>query len=107
MEHFVVLVTTSSVEEARSIARSIVEERLAACVNIVERIESIYVWKGRVEEGSEALMIIKTRGDALQRLIARIKELHSYEVPEIIALRIEKGLESYLAWIDRVIEGRE
>ncbi len=102
-----VLVTASSMEEAQRIARAIVSERLAACVNIVPGIKSIYRWKGNVEEGSEVLMIIKTRVDVFEKLRDKIKELHSYEVPEIIALQIVDGLSSYLEWIDRVIEGKE
>ncbi len=107
MRYFVVLVTASSMEEALRIARRVVEEKLAACVNIVNGVRSVYVWKGNVEEGSEVLLIMKTREDVLQRLIERVKELHSYEVPEVIAIEIANGLSAYLEWIDRVVEGRE
>ncbi|NPA97685.1 MAG: divalent-cation tolerance protein CutA [Crenarchaeota archaeon] len=107
MRYFVVLVTASSMEEAMRIARRVVEEKLAACVNIVNGVRSVYVWKGNVEEGSEVLLIMKTREDVLQRLIERVKELHSYEVPEVIAIEIANGLSAYLEWIDRVVEGRE
>ena len=95
----VFLVTAASVAEGERIATALVEERLAACANIVEGIGSIYWWKGKVEESSEALLFLKSREERLDALIARVRELHSYENPAIISFRILKGSEDYLRWI--------
>jgi periplasmic divalent cation tolerance protein len=95
----VVLVTTSTRDEAASIAEALVSERLAACVNIVAAIESIYRWEGKVTRDSEALMIIKTTSERYPELERRVKELHSYTTPEVIAMRIERGSAQYLNWL--------
>jgi len=85
---------------AEGIAEALVADRLAACVNIVPGITSIYRWQGEVQHDSELLLLIKTRGECYPALEARIRELHSYEVPEIIAVPLQRGSESYLAWLD-------
>ena len=95
----IVLCTAGSEQEAVRIADSLVEARLAACVNILPGIRSVYRWEGKVERAGETLLLIKTTGTVFPRLRARILELHSYEVPEILAVRIEEGLDSYLRWI--------
>jgi len=95
----VVLVTASSADEARQIARGLLENRLAACVNVVP-VESLFRWEGAIQQEAEALMIIKTRADAFDRLAHAIKAAHSYDVPEIIALPIAAGSAEYLKWID-------
>jgi len=95
-----VLTTTSSLEESKKIAREVVDRRLAACVNIVPKIESVYRWEGKVEEAQEYLLLIKTTAEAFPRLREAIQRLHSYEVPECITLAVEEGSESYLNWID-------
>ncbi len=95
----IMFVTASGSEEASRIASSLVEERLAACVNIVSNIESVYRWQGEVTRDSEILMIIKTTDERYAQLERRIKELHSYTTPEIIALRIERGSKAYLDWL--------
>jgi periplasmic divalent cation tolerance protein len=95
-----VLTTAASAEEARKIAHALVDRRLAACVNIIPKIESIYRWEGKVEESQEYLLLIKTTAQAFPALREAIQELHSYEVPECIALAIEEGSEAYLKWID-------
>lgn len=100
MSHVVVLVTGPSAEEAERIGRALVEERLAACANLIPSISSTYWWKGKVEEASEALLVMKTRQDLLERLTARVRALHSYTVPEVIALPILGGNPDYLKWID-------
>jgi len=95
----VVFITAPSGEEARKIAGRLVEERLAACVNIVDGVRSIYRWEGRIEDEAEALMIVKSRIALLPRLRSRVRELHSYTVPEVIALPIIDGSEEYLKWL--------
>ena len=99
-----VLITASNVEEAKRIAEKLVEKKLAACVNIVEKIHSIYWWQGKIEESSEALLIVKTRITKLDELIDVVKSIHSYEVPEIIALPIIGGYSTYLEWLNSSIE---
>ena len=101
---FVVLVTCDSVQEGRKIGRALVEARLAACVNILQTpIESIYRWKGSVDTAKEFLLIIKTSRARLKALEAAVKRLHSYDVPEIIALPIERGSRDYLAWLSESV----
>ncbi len=95
----VVLITTPK-GEGRRIAKSIVDKRLAACVNVVDGITSFYWWKGEIQEDSEELLIVKTRSDVLEKLISEVKKIHPYTVPEIIALPIIHGNSDYLKWID-------
>ncbi len=98
-EFIVVLITASKEDEAERIARDIVSSRLAACVNIIRDIRSIYRWKGKTEDEGEVLMIVKTRLDLFGGLKKRVKELHSYSVPEIIALPLIEGSEEYFSWL--------
>ena len=101
MEDFIIiLVTTSSEEEAKKIAFSLVGKRFAACVNIVKDMESIYRWKGKISDEKEVLMMIKTRKKLYKSVEGEVRKLHSYEVPEIIALPIISGSKDYLYWID-------
>ncbi|HXN97678.1 MAG TPA: divalent-cation tolerance protein CutA [Candidatus Acidoferrales bacterium] len=96
----VVLVTCGSTKEARKIARALVEQRLAACANILASpVHSVYRWKGKVESAKEFLLIIKTTQSRFAKLQAEVKRLHSYDVPEIIALPISRGTANYLTWI--------
>lgn len=95
----VVFTTCSSADEARRIAQELVKLRLAACVNIVPQIESIYRWQGEVEAATEWLLVIKTTGDAFAQLCDTIRKLHSYDVPECIEIAIEDGNPAYLDWI--------
>jgi len=103
----IVLSTAGSAEEAQKIAQALVERRLAACVNIVGPIQSVYRWKGAVESAPEHLLIIKTTAAAFPRVRDAIRELHSYELSECVMLSIEAGSEEYMKWIgesvDRVI----
>ena len=94
-----VLTTCGSAEEARHIARVLVERRLAACVNIAPQMESVYRWKDKIENTTEFLLIIKTTVDVFERLRQALIELHSYEVPECIEIAIEEGSAAYLDWI--------
>jgi periplasmic divalent cation tolerance protein len=95
----IVLTTTGSQEEARRIARALVERRLAACVNIVPQIESIYRWEDTVETSTEWLLLIKTQADSFERLRDAVKELHSYDLPECVMLELASGSKEYLDWI--------
>jgi len=100
-DKMVVLVTCPSAAEARRIARAVVEARLAACVNILPgAVTSIYRWKGKVESAKERLLLIKTSRKLLAKLRAAIERLHSYDVPEFIALPVAAGSPAYLAWIE-------
>ena len=98
-EYIIILITASDEEEAARLSQIIVGERLAACVNIIRAVRSIYRWQGRIEDGQEVLLIIKTKRSLFERLQKRVKELHSYSVPEIIALPLVKGSEQYLNWL--------
>lgn len=105
-DKIVVLVTCASVREAQRIARALVDQRIAACGNIVEPpVRSIYRWKGKVESAKEYLLILKTSRARFGALEAEVKRLHSYDVPEIIALPIAEGSTEYLKWIDECIGG--
>jgi periplasmic divalent cation tolerance protein len=99
----IVLSTAGSEEQARKIARHLVENQLAACVNIVPRIESVYRWEGTVESNHEWLLVIKTTGERFPAVRDAIRELHSYELPECIAISIEDGSTDYLEWIGQAV----
>ncbi len=98
-EAVAVLITTQNAEQGASIARALVEERLAACVNVVPQVRSFYWWEGKVQDDAEALLVAKTRRALVDRVVARVRELHSYTLPETIALPIVAGSERYLAWV--------
>jgi len=95
----VVFVTAGSEAEAETIAKALVEEQLAACVNILSPIRSIYRWEGKIADDQEWLLLIKTRAEQFSAVEARVKALHSYQVPEVIALPIVQGSEGYLRWL--------
>ena len=99
----VVFITAPSTKEARTIAASLVRERLAACVGVLPGVRSIYRWKSKVESAREVLLLAKTTGPKLPSLIRRVKALHSYDVPEVIALPILAGNQEYLHWIDESV----
>ena len=102
----VVLTTCGSAREARRIARKLVQTRLAACVNVVRSpVESIYRWKGKVESAKEVLLVIKTSAKKFPQLERAFRGLHSYDVPEIIALPVAAGSREYLAWLDDSLKG--
>ena len=104
MSAIVVIVTASNEDEAAKIGKFLVDERLAACANIIPKIRSIYRWEGRVQDDPEALMLIKSTDDKFEEIEARVKELHSYSVPEIIAIPIGAGSSDYLSWIETSTE---
>lgn len=99
-----VYVTTSGVSESRKIARILVEKKLAACVNIIPSIESIYLWKGEIEEDSESLMFIKTRSELVEKVIKMIEEIHSYDTPCVLEISLKRGSENYFNWLDNEID---
>jgi periplasmic divalent cation tolerance protein len=98
-DELIIFVTAPNEDEARRIADAVVNEELAACVNIIGGVESIYRWQGRVERDRELLLIIKSRAGRYADLERRVKELHSYTTPEVIAFKIERGSQGYLDWI--------
>jgi len=100
--NIVVFITTSNEDEAAKIARALVEGRLAGCVNIIRNIRSIYTWQGKIEDESEVLMVVKTQKSLFDSLSKKVRELHSYTVPEIIAIPIVEGFEDYLRWLKEV-----
>lgn len=104
MSEIVVFITTSREDEAVRIARELVGAQLAGCVNIIRDIRSIYSWEGKIEDDPEILMIVKTRKSLFSQLQKKVKELHSYLVPEIIAVPIEDGSQAYLKWLRSVTE---
>ena len=103
MQYYSIYVTTTDEDEAKKIGKTLVEEKLAACVNI-HPIRSIYRWEGNIEEEDEAAMFVKTKAELADEVIKRVKELHSYEVPCIVSLPIAKGYPDYLKWIEKSTE---
>jgi periplasmic divalent cation tolerance protein len=103
-DYIVVFVTTGSEKEGEKIAQALLKEKLAACVNIVPGLKSMFRWKGKISTQEEVLLMIKTKDRLFEKLKKRIIELHSYEVPEIIALGILAGYEKYLDWLKKETE---
>jgi len=95
----IVLTTAAGHDEAARLAATFVEERLAACATLIPAVESIYRWEGQVESTSETLLLIKTEADQLAALETRLRELHSYQVPEFLVLNVESGSHAYLEWL--------
>ena len=100
----VIFVTTESVEEAQSIAELLLKQRKVACVNIISEVDSLFWWQGKIDSAQENLLIIKTKMSLLDEIIYLVREVHSYEVPEIIALPIIGGNKDYLKWIGEEVE---
>jgi len=99
-DRIIVLITVGSEEEADKIAKLLVNEKKAACVNIVPRVDSLFRWKGKIDSARENLLLVKSRASLLSEIISLVKDAHSYEVPEIIALPIIGGNEECLKWLD-------
>lgn len=102
-QYLLVLTTIGSEEDAARLGRSLVEKRLVACVNVVGPVRSVFLWKGKVEDESERLLLMKTRADRYAELETAIQELHPYDVPEVIAIPIERGSQAYLSWVDESV----
>ena len=98
--HVVIFVTAANKKEADKIASALIKNKLAACVNIIENVNSLFWWQGKAARAKEALLIVKTRKALMHKLIKKVKSLHSYEVPEIIALPIVCGNKEYLKWLN-------
>jgi periplasmic divalent cation tolerance protein len=99
-DRVVILITTGSEEEAREIARLLVDEKKAACVNILSEVDSLFRWEGKLQSATENLLLVKTRACLFPEIVELVKGAHSYDVPEIIALPIVAGSEGYLNWLD-------
>lgn len=91
-------------EEAKRIAQALLEERLAACINIIDNVSSVYRWKGSIEAAQEVLLLIKTRAEKLEALETAVRRLHSYDLPEFVVLKIDAGSMAYLKWINESLE---
>ena len=103
--HIVVFVTAKDKAEAERIARGLLEDKLVACVNILDGVKSMFWWEGKVDQSPEALLILKSRKDRFSHIVKKVKSLHSYDLPEIIAMPIVEGSEDYLDWIDSSVQG--
>ena len=101
--YLVVLVTAKDKKEAQKIATSLIRRKLAACVNIVNKVDSVFFWAGKIDQAKESLLMIKSKKEKLLQIIKLVRSLHSYEVPEIIAIPIIAGDKSYLRWIDATL----
>ena len=99
-DRIIVLITTSSEEEAYKIAESLVKGKKAACVNIVPRVDSLFWWEGKLDLARESLLLVKTKASLFPEIVELVERTHSYEVPEVIALPIIAGSEDYLKWLD-------
>ena len=106
-DKIVVLSTCDSEDHATRLARHLVEQRLAACVNILPQVRSIYRWEGKVEDATEWILVIKSRRDLFASLRTEIEKMHSYDVPEIIALPVVEGSEAYLGWLEHELKAAE
>lgn len=101
MKTVVLYITASSAKEAKKIGTVLVKERLAACANVIDKIQSIYWWKDKIEKGAEALLIAKTKQLLVKKAIRRVKAIHSYDCPCVVALPIVDGNPSFLKWISQ------
>jgi periplasmic divalent cation tolerance protein len=104
MDTLLMISTTGSEKEARKIARSLVEERLAACANVIPGVRSFFYWEGRLCQEKEALILIKTVNNKARKIMDKIKKIHRYEVPEIIFFRVDMGEKNYLKWVKKMVK---
>ncbi|MDD2680143.1 MAG: divalent-cation tolerance protein CutA [Candidatus Omnitrophica bacterium] len=98
--HIIVLITAANKKEADTIARKLIKNKLAACVNIISGIKSLFWWQGKLDRAKEALLMVKSRKEKFNKIVKAVKSSHSYSVPEIIAIPITSGFKPYLKWID-------
>lgn len=105
-DEIIVLITASNKDEAATIGTALVDERLAACVNIVPEVRSLFFWEGKTQDERETLLIVKSRLLLMEKLVSRVKALHSYTVPEVIALPIIAGSADYLSWVRENTKGK-
>lgn len=106
-DKIVVLSTCASAEEAERLARRVIDDRLAACVNVLSPVRSFYRWKGKIEDSAEWLLIIKSTRDKFDALRAALESAHTYELPEVIAIPIVEGSPNYLSWIEQELQPAE
>lgn len=99
MEHRIIYITTSNKEEALKIGKDLLEKRYIACLNIIDGMESMYWWEGKIESSKEAILILKTTVDFVEKIISQVKKIHSYSCPCILSLQIDNGNPEYLNWI--------
>ena len=98
--HIAIFITAANKKEAEGIAAALIKAKLAACVNIIDKVDSFFRWQGKIDKAKECLLIVKSKKSSLLKIIAKVKALHSYSLPEIIALPIISGDKEYLRWID-------
>ena len=103
--YIVIFVTTKDTKQAQSIANGLLQDKLVACANIVEGVRSLFWWQCRIDSAKEALLVLKTKKGSFKKVAARVKALHSYQTPEIIALPIAAGSRDYLKWINASLKG--
>ncbi len=96
----IVYITTSGISESKKIAKKLLEEKLACCVNIIPSVESMYLWKGKIEEDSESIMVVKTKSLLVEAVIKMIERVHSYETPCVLEITINNGSNNYLKWME-------
>ena len=101
--YVVIFVTASNKKEAQKIAAGLIKQRLVACVNIVDKVDSLFFWDAKIQKAKESLLIIKSKKEKMPKIIKLVKSLHSYKVPEIIALPVITGDKPYLRWIDAAL----
>lgn len=102
--HIIVLVTTANMAEAEKISQALLKDKIIACANIINPINSWFHWSGKINNAQECLVIMKSKLELFSELVERVKRLHSYEVPEVLALPIIEGSEDYLAWMSSVLK---
>ncbi|MBF0570435.1 MAG: divalent-cation tolerance protein CutA [Candidatus Omnitrophica bacterium] len=100
MNYIIILVTAKDKKEANRIARGLLEAKLIVCANIIDDVQSLFWWQGKIDSSKEVLLVLKTKKSLFKRIMAQVKSLHSYQTPEIIALPIANGSEDYLKWIN-------
>jgi len=104
INHIVILITTKDKKEAAKIAQVLLESKLIACANIIDGVRSLFWWQGKIDSSKEVLLVLKTKKILFKKIVAKVKSLHSYQTPEIIALPIVNGSDDYLSWVSSSVE---